>query len=357
MNALVLIPTRTGLRYARVIHRDARSTATQTALVSDISGTLGTVGDLQAVLTTKRGRRPVDVLSVRALYGGRDFPAPVLLDEQSRARLLSLAARAPLCVASTMSILDQIGQTFPHTPVALAFETSFFVDLPVRETTYALPSEVGRGLRRWGYHGLYHEAATAWFARQLPPAERPARVLSICLDARPEVAAVLGRMPLMVTGGSTPLEGLPGELNCGEIDPSIALALAADPSIGPERANMILTRESGFFGMLGRPATLSAVLNERRARVAQVREHLLYHVALAAGSGLAALAGLDGVVFSGRYAEHGDKVAAYLVPKLERALDVPVGTLPWSIHAQPLESIVAEAGIAALLAGRERPMA
>ena len=59
-----------------------------------------------------------------------------------------------------------------------------------------------------------------------------------------------------VAHSSTPMEGLPGEANCGEIDPSIALALAADPEVGPERANLMLTRESGFFGMLGWRATL-----------------------------------------------------------------------------------------------------
>jgi hypothetical protein len=130
----------------------------------------------------------------------------------------------------------------------------------------------------------------------------------------------------------------------------IPLALAADAQLGPEGANLLLTRESGFFGMLGYRTTLAEVLTEKRARVARVREHLLYHMTLAAGAALAALAGLDGVVFSGRYAEHGDKVAACLMPKLERTLDLAPGSLPWRICTMPLETIVAEAGLTALLA-------
>jgi hypothetical protein len=97
------------------------------------------------------------------------------------------------------------------------------------------------------------------------------------------------------------------------------------------------------------------VLTVKRARFAKVREHLLYHMGLAAGGGLAALEGLDGVVFSGRYAEHGDKVAAYLLPRLEQILDRPAGSLPWHICRMPLASIVAEAGISALLAGQRCP--
>lgn len=167
------------------------------------------------------------------------------------------------------------------------------------------------------------------------------------------LAAVLGRAPLVVTGGSTPAQGLPGEHNCGDIDPAIPLALAADPAFGPERANLVLTRESGFLGMLGYQATLAEVLEGKRGRVARVREHLLYQMALAAGSGLAALTGLDGVVFSGRYASHGAAVAGELLPKIERVLGLAAGSLPWRVFSTPLPALVAEAAIGALLERRQ----
>jgi hypothetical protein len=98
--------------------------------------------------------------------------------------------------------------------------------------------------------------------------------------------------------------------------------------------------------------TLAQVLTEKRARIARVREHLLYHMTLATGAALAALEGLDGIVFSGRYASHGDKIAAHLLPKIERTLDVPPGSIPWQVCTTPLETIVAEAGMNALLGAR-----
>jgi acetate kinase len=350
MNSLVLIPRSTGLRYFRFTV--GPSGTAESGLAPGPHGTTTQVGDVQAVLAANHEAAAIDVLTIRAVYGGREFPAPVIVDPSSQARLLGLAAQAPLAVANTNALIDDVRASFPGTPIALAFETSFFVDLPARETTYALPSEVGHSLRRWGYHGLYHEAATAELAQALGPHRRPARMLSICLDARPEMAAVLGRAPLMVTSGATEAEGLPGERNCGEIDPAIPLALAADPALGPERANQLLTRESGFCGMLGYRATLGEVLSARRARVARVREHLLYQMSLAAGSSLATLDGLDGVVFSGRCAEHSEIVAAHLVPQIERTLDLPSGSLPWRICATSLETIVAAAGVSALLATR-----
>jgi len=345
MNALVLIPGRTGLHYARVALGDGGTPPT-----CEPRGTTTSVRDVQAVLTANHKDTAIDVVSIHSIYGGKDFGSPVLLDEGTERRLLGLAVQAPLSVAKAAAVVDEARSVFPQTPIALAFETSFFVDLPSRETTYALPSELGGAVRRWGYHGLFHEAAVAQFEQTLPH-KRPARVLSICLESRPEIAAVIGHTPLMVTSGSTPIEGLPGEYNSGEIDPAIALALASDTTLGPERANIVLTRESGFFGMLGWPATMREVLTLKRARVARVREHLFYRMLLAAGSGLAALEDIDGVVFSGPYAEYAAPVASYLMPRLERTLDRRPGSLPWQSCHLPLESIVAEAGATALLGG------
>ena len=347
MNALVLIHSKSGLHYARVPVGGASPSS-----AGNPRGTTGSVRDVQAVLAANHKDTDIDLVSILAIYGGKEFTAPVLLDEISQRHLLSLAVQAPLSISKTTTLADEARGAFPRTPIAVAFETSFFVGLPTREITYALPSEIGGSIRRWGYHGLYHETAVGQFEQTLPPAQRPARVLSICLESRPEIAAVLGRTPLMVTSGSTPVEGLPGEFNSGEIDPAIALALAADATLGPERANILLTQESGFFGMLGWPATLGEVLTQKRARVAKVREHLLYRMLLAAGSALAALEDLDGVVFSGRYAEHGEIVANYLMPRLERTLDRRPGSLPWQICQTPIEFIVAEAGASALLSKR-----
>jgi acetate kinase len=350
MNALVLIPGRSGLRYSHVFVGPSDDPKVGLAHTNELRGTTASVGDIRAVLMADGDRTPIDVLSIHAVYGGNDFATPIILDEKNQANVLRIGAQAPLSFAHTSVLISGARDAFPDIPIALVFETSFFVDLPARETTYALPSNAGMTVRRWGYHGLFHDAATAQLAHSLGTRKRPARMLSICLDSRPEIAAVLGHTPLIVTSGSTPVEGLPGEFNCGEIDPAIPLALAADPMIGPERANLLLTRESGFLGMLGWPATLGEVLTEKRARVAKVREHLLYHMCLAAGSALAALEGLDGVVFSGRYAEHGEKVAEYLLPRIERTLDLSPGSLLWQICPTPLESIVAEAGLSALLA-------
>ena len=172
--------------------------------------------------------------------------------------------------------------------------------------------------------------------------DQPARILFICLDAQPEIAAVLGRRPITVTGGATPLEGLPGETNSGEIDPAVVLALAGEAGLGPEGANALLVGESGLSGLVGHRVRLCDVLTSTRSECTRVREVLLYRMLLASGTAAAALGGIDGLVFSGRYASCSAVVAQYILPHLERAGALGPHASEWTNFAKPLEAVLAD---------------
>jgi acetate kinase len=350
MNSLVLIPSKNGVRYSTHFLEAPTSRKISATKAGKFHGVSTSVKELKTDLNRQTESCPIDLVTIRTIFGGTEFPTAVMWTTENEERFRKIAYQAPLSLGQTRRLMDQALSEFPQTPMALAFETSFFVNLPSRETTYALPTDTGIQVRRWGYHGLFHDAATQAFAWKWQGRSIRPRILSICLEPQPEMAAVLGHTPLLVTGGSTPVEGLPGECNSGEIDPAIPLALAADPAIGPEKANILLTQESGYSGLLGRPASLHEVLMGKTIRLTQIREHLLYRMCLAAGSSLAALEGLDGVVFSGRYTDCAKIVAAKLLPRLEQTLDLAPGSLPWSTCSLPIETIVAEAGFSARIA-------
>ena len=198
----------------------------------------------------------------------------------------------------------------------LVFETAFFTGLPSREYLYALDADLPRvqGLRRYGFHGILHEAACRETVRR-HHAERlrgMPRILSICLEPRPELAAVCGLQPVMVTSGATPLEGLPGQTSCGELDPSIVIALATEHGWGAEQINTALTQESGFKGLTGADATLEQLYKADSASSRLAREIFQYRLLLACGAGMAAMGGLDAIVFSGRFVSLGQPLFAWL---------------------------------------------
>ena len=150
--------------------------------------------------------------------------------------------------------------------------------------------------------------------------QRQYRMISICLEPIPELTAVKGRRVLMTTGGATPLEGIPGHTSCGTIDPSIVLTLSEKMGWGPEKINTVLTQESGLLGLTEKATTLEAVLTSDATDcqlAAQICRHSLLN---ACGAGIAAMGGLDAMVFSGRYAALGNRLGPYLTENIRLAL-------------------------------------
>jgi len=257
----------------------------------------------------------LDGVSLIVKYGGTEFRSAETVGPDSLARLESLASQAPLHAPSAARLARAAAEVFQRIPVVLVFETAFFTALPAREYSYALDTGMAKSmeLRRFGYHGLFHEAACieSRHRRLASGVAAPGRFLSICLEPRPEVAAVLDHVPLMVTGGATPLEGLPGRTSCGEIDPSIVISLAGGLGWGPEQINDTLTRRSGILGLTGDNVDLGEVL-QGGEKHSQARELIRYRILLACGMGIAALGGLDSIVISGRFSAAGESLGLWL---------------------------------------------
>ncbi|MCD6365744.1 MAG: acetate/propionate family kinase [Planctomycetes bacterium] len=267
------------------------------------------------------------------------------------AEIDKLIPSAPLHLPQVLATIAEVAAIWPKVPLFLVSDTAFFADLPAREYTYGLdPTLAARfGERRTGYHGLFHEAACRFMRRTLRSPE-PGRIISICLEPKPEAAAVLNGRPVMVTSGATPIEGLPGETMCGDIDPSIVLILAEKLDYGPEHINDILTQESGLRGLVGRKVKLGDVLNHNKPAYRQAREVFSYRLLLACGAAVAAMSGVDALVFSGRYAEAARNIAPWLISRLHRAASYGKPKPEWHLFTEPVEKIAAEMAAVAYLA-------
>jgi len=354
MNVLVLEPAPRSLSYACYGAPPAEPTVT--GRVDGFRGHDSSRAALAAVCDAlgRSGAPPrPDLVAMRVVHGGEVFSEHLIATPEVLKRLAAQVPEAPLHLPIALALAEACADLFTGTPVALVFETAFFVGLPARERLYALDPEAAGGLRRYGFHGILHEAACAHVAgRRRPPDGAAPRILSVCLAPRPELAAVIGAQPVMVTGGATPLEGLPGETTCGEIDPALVTVLARRLRWSPEQIDAVLTRESGLAGLVGRPVTLPEVLQSDAADVAAARGVFRHRLLLAVGAGVAAMGDLDAVVFCGPYARVGET----LVQWLQGLCTAPrTGPVPVDIFPDPRSRVIAEAALAALVADRAGP--
>jgi len=292
-----------------------------------------------------------DVIAIPVTYGGEIFTKPAYVTPEVLKSLEKLLPQAPLHIPILLSTLTACKQVFTDVPVILIFETSFFTALPKRECMYALGLETteAMSLRRFGYHGIYHEAAYHYVSGTCADRRSRKKVVSICVEPQPEVSSIVDGKPLTTTSGATPLEGIPGETTCGEIDPGIVIAMSRQLNWGPEQINKILTRESGLYGLAGERITVDRVFMENRSELKLARDIISYRILLACGSGMAAMGEIDAIVFSGRYAKIGNHLGPWLVEKLTFRSLTSTNSIATYIFEEPLEQIVADAAAAQLL--------
>ena len=303
-----------------------------------------------------RAGRPIepDAVAIQLITGGTEFRGPTLVSSRTMERMRALAPHAPLHLPSSLVLTECCRRVFFGAPIIWVFGTSFFTDLPAREYLYGLDPQLVESmkLRRFGFNGIYHESACHWV--RLRMRERQGRgalkILSICLEPRPEIAAVIGNHAVMVTTGATPLEGIPGQTSCGEIDPSIVLDFSQKLGWGPEKINTTLTRQSGLQGLVGEPVLLGEALTSTDPKFELPRDILQYHILQACGAGLAAMGGLDAVVFSGRYADAGNHLGIWLNERLSFVKQNQSQGVEWICYSERIDRLVADQAMATLLA-------
>jgi acetate kinase len=354
MNILTLVVGQETLRYA--CFTNARRKPFFAGEARDLRGCAADATAAAAALAEVRrrciraGALP-DVIGIRVAYGGTQFEGPAIADEATTRRLEGLTVLAPLHIPAAAAAARACIGAFPGTLAVLLFETSFFAALAQREYGYAVNAGEARrlGLRRFGYHGLFHEAATALGERlgREEKAAAPARVISICLEPRPEIASAVGGRALTVTGGATPLEGIPGETTSGEIDPSIVLEIAAKTHLGPEQIDAILTRESGIKGLAGKRATLDEAFAAEGGALRRAASVIEYRMLLSCGAAIAAMGGIDRIIFSGRYAQSGRIIGPRLARKIAKCCRG--ARVNWGILDDTLERIIADKALATQL--------
>lgn len=286
----------------------------------------------------------IRIIAIHTPFGGQSFNRPVVLNAGYEREFRALTDQAPLHVPSALAAIDFCRRFFPRIQRVLFCETAFYVNLPERENSYALSkaAQERQKLRRYGYYGLYHAAAARKAAESVSSIRRK-RVLSFCLDFRAELTAVVAGRPVMVTGGLSPLEGLPGMTMCGDLDPSIVLAIHKKKHWGPEKINRVLTESSGLFGLAGEKISFAELLLDERWKDSLARRLVEYRFKLAAGAGIAAMGGVDCLAFSGRFATAAEKTLGNVIRQTAACLlrkqagEIPVYSLTTSI-----QQIVAE---------------
>jgi len=308
------------------------------------------------------GQPPVVRVAHRIVHGGT-LTRPRLIDPAVLAEVERVAPLAPLHNPAALAWFrvcrDLLGPSVPHVAV---FDTAFFADLPERAATYGLPRALARahGLRRQGFHGIAHEAMwRAWRDRR-PDLPQGGRLITLQLGAGCSVTATSAGRAVDTSMGFTPLEGLVMATRCGDIDPGLLLHLQRDAVIDTEALERLLGREGGLAGISGVSGDLRVLLGSEDPAARLAVEVFCYRARKYVGAYMAALGGVDGIVFGGGAGEHLPPIRAGILGGLEglgigldaARNDAAIGHAAGiSTEASPVEVRVEPVDEAAVIAG------
>jgi acetate kinase len=256
----------------------------------------------------------------RVVHGGRRFSRPILIDDAVQAAIEELSELAPLHNPVALAWITAARSVFaPEVRQVAAFDTAFFADLPRVAAEYALPHALGTdlGVRRYGFHGLAHQAMWQRWCELNPKLARGGRLITLQLGGGCSAAAVREGQPLDTSMGFSPLEGLVMATRTGDIDAAVVPFLAERLKTPPARIIERLNHECGLLGVSEKSSDLRQLIAEPRSASAEFAVELYcYRVTKYVGAYLAVLGGCDGIVLSGGVGEHIPEIRARILGPL-----------------------------------------
>jgi acetate kinase len=243
---------------------------------------------------------------------------PELIDEMER-----YTSFAPLHTPTAIYIMRQVMKEFPDVRNFVCLDSYFHRNLPEVAQRLPIPEEYfAMGVRRFGAHGLSYESIVAHLKPYVPP-----RLIVAHLGNGASISAIRNGVGVDTSMGLTPTGGLISGSRTGDIDPGVLLfilrKLAEKTASASDAANeleKIVNKQSGLLGV----STLTNDMRALRDAIAQGNraarlavDEFVYVLRKYIGGYIAAMGGLDMMVFTGGIGENDAATRAEVCAGLE----------------------------------------
>lgn len=267
-------------------------------------------------------RRAPDALAHRVVHGGTRFTRPVEIDAEVCKAIAELSELAPLHNPKALEWIEAaLGLSGQGVRQVAVFDTAFFSALPRLAHEYALPAKLGtdQGVRRYGFHGLAHEALWRRWMELNPDLPRGGRLITLQMGGGVSAAAIDGGQPMDTSMGFSPLEGLVMGTRSGDLDPAVIPYLQKRLNKSAEDIVALLNHEAGVYGMSGGITDLGKLAADPSPQAQFAVDLYCYRARKYIGAYLAVLKGCDAIVFGGGVGEHVPAVRTRILGSLEWA--------------------------------------
>ena len=250
----------------------------------------------------------IDAVGHRTVHGAETFASSVVINEEVIEKMEECSVLAPLHNPANLIGIRACQELLPGVPMVGVFDTAFHQSMKPEAYIYALPYELYEKyrIRKYGFHGTSHRFVSLQAAKLMGKKPEDVKLISCHLGNGASIAAINGGKVVDTSMGLTPLAGLVMGTRCGDIDPEIMIFLRQN-GYTTEELDRMMNKESGVLGISGvssdfRDLEASAAEGNKRAQLAL--DVFNYHVITTIGAYVAALNGIDGIIFTAGVGEN-----------------------------------------------------
>ncbi len=268
-----------------------------------------------------RERTPkINSAAHRIVHGGSTLTKSCLISEKVEKEIARLSILAPLhnpvALKWVRACRAVIGPSIPQIAV---FDTAFYATMPDVSRIYALPKDLSieHGIKRYGFHGIAHRAMLQRLNKLRPDIGNEVRIISILLGSGCSMTAIKNGGPIDTSMGFSPNEGLVMSTRSGDIDSGLLVYLQEEAGFSINEVDKILNKSSGLLGVSGLSGDMKTLLESDIPDARFAVELYCYRVKKYIGAYIAALGGIDCIIFGGGVGENAPLIREKILDNME----------------------------------------
>lgn len=253
----------------------------------------------------------------RMVHGGEEFSDTVKIDKIFIQKIKKYNKLAPLHNPIALQLIKLVKESYPRAKMSASFDTAWYHHLPAAAYLYSIPIKYYResSIRKYGFHGLSHEAATNYAAKFLNKQTKKLKIITCHLGSGASISWYMDGRVKDTTMGFSPNEGLTMATRSGDVPPGVVFYMSEHLKLSLANISIILNKKSGLLGLAGlsdlRDVLLASgykvsgyknrlkLTKEQRRAAKLALDVYIYDIRRYLASYLAMSKKLDAIVFSG----------------------------------------------------------
>jgi acetate kinase len=245
----------------------------------------------------------------RVVHGGEKFNSSVLITDEVIRKIQECIEIAPLHNPPNLAGITAIAELLPEVPQVAVFDTAFHQTMPEYAYMYGIPYSLYKkyGIRRYGFHGTSHRYVSRRACEFLGLDYKKTKIITAHIGNGASIAAIDKGKSIDTSMGFTPVEGLMMGTRSGDVDLGVVTFIMEKEMIGPSAASTLFNKHSGVLGVSGISSDMRDIenaINDGNERAKLALEMYEYRIKKYIGSFMAALNGVDVLVFTGGVGEN-----------------------------------------------------